>query len=391
MQRSGSGRARWRRSAAERPSEAKFGGAEAPFLRHPGGVKRFVWIALLTLLGGGLAVPARTAAAQEAETSVCGRIAAFTAATATTDGTITIGSRPFVLRADALYSVMGQNRIALVVGNNVCLQGARDVAGAFLPYTGIALPADFCGTVMSFSQATLSADGSVVVRDLGIARFVIPRGTDAGADPTGARACFRLGLDARGDAIVTGRTTTLAERTAHRVSVCGLVSAWTAPERVPGQATLIHRAAGSITVGTHTYPIAAGTTYSLVNAPPVVGQPTCLSGSLDAGGGLIEYGAQPGLPSGICGTIAEYRAPTATAAGLLRSSVSGSNVTYTDESLRFAIPAGSTMPPDATSGRYCFTLALGTTGDAVVTGATIPLPGGATAPATTLPNTSTLP
>lgn len=351
-------------------------------------MKRLVVIALLL---GALAIPAQAAADQAVETSVCGRIAAFTAATATTDGTITIGSRPFVLRADALYSAMGGNRIALVVGNSVCLQGARDAAGAFLPYTGIALPADFCGTVMSFSQATLSADGSVVVRDLGIARFAIPRGTDAGADPTGARACFRLGLDARGDAIVTGRTTTLAERTAHRVSVCGLVSAWSVPERVPGQAMLIHRAAGSITVGTHTYPIAADTTYSLVNAPPVVGQPTCLSGSLDASGALIQYGAQPGLPGCTGGTIAEYRAPTTTAAGLLRLSVSGSGATYADESFRFAIPAGTTMPPDATSGRYCFTLALGTTGDAIVTGAAIPPPGGATAPVTTLPNTSTRP
>ena len=352
-------------------------------------MKRLVVIALLL---GALAIPAQAAADQEVETSVCGRIAAFTAATATTDGTITIGSRPFVLRADALYSAMGGNRITLVVGNSVCLQGARDAAGAFLPYTGIALPADFCGTVMSFSQATLSADGSVVVRDLGIARFAIPRGTAAGADPTGARACFRLGLDARGDAIVTGRTATLAERTAHRVSyVCGLVSAWSVPERVPGQAMLIHRAAGSITVGTHTYPIAADTTYILVNAPPVVGQPTCLSGSLDASGALIQYGAQPGLPGCTGGTIAEYRAPTTTAAGLLRLSVSGSGATYTDESFRFAIPAGTTMPPDATSGRYCFTLALGTTGDAVVTGAAIPPPGGATAPVTTLPNTSTRP
>lgn len=352
-------------------------------------MKRLVAVALLV---GALAIPAQAAADQEVETSVCGRIAAFTSATAATDGTITIGSRSFVLRADALYSAMGQNRITLVVGNSVCLDGARDATGAFLPYTGIALPVDYCGTVMSFSPATPSADGSVVVRDLGIARFVIPRGTDAGADPTGARACFRLGLDARGDAIVTGRTTTLAERAARRVGdVCGLVSAWTAPERVPGQAMLIHRAAGSITVGSHTYPIAAATTYSLVNAPPVVGQPTCLWGSLDAAGALIEYGAQPGLGGCLGGTIAEYRAPTATSAGLLLFSVSGSSVTYTDESFRFAIPAGTSMPSDATSGRYCFTLALGTTGDAVVTGAVIPPPGGATAPVTTLPNTSTRP
>ena len=128
-----------------------------------------------------------------------------------------------------------------------------------------------------------------------------------------------------------------------------------------------------------------------MNAAPVVGQAACLSASLDASGVVIQYGAQPGLPACMSGTIAEYRAPTASDAGVVRFGVSGSAVPYTDDSYRFAIPAGTTMPADATNGRYCFALAIGAGGDAVVTGATIPAPGGATAPVTTLPNTSTLP
>jgi hypothetical protein len=347
----------------------------------------------VALLVAALFVAARPAAADSPETTFCGRIAAFTPATATADGSITVGSRTFVLRADAIYSAVGQNRLNLVVANSVCLTGARDAAGAFTQYLGNPMPSAYCGTVTSFTPATASTDGSVEIRDVGVVRFAIVRGTDVGSDPTGKpRTCFRLALDARGDAVVTARILPVPERTVQRVAgVCGLMSAWTVPERTPGLAQLIHNTAGAITVGTHTYAIAAGTIYSLVNAAPVLGQPTCLSGSLDASGTLIEYGAQPGLPACMSGTIAEYRPPTATAAGLIRFGVSGSAVPYTDDSYRFVIPAGTRIPADATSGGYCFTLALGPGGNAIVTGATIPAPDRLAGPVNTLPNTSTLP
>jgi hypothetical protein len=274
----------------------------------------------------------------------------------------------------------------------VCVGGARDESGAFTEFIGNPMPSAYCGTVTMFTPATASTDGSVEIRDVGIARFAIPRGTVVGTDPSGApRACFSVGLDARGDAVVTGRVLTIPERTVRRVAVCGIVNGWTVPERSPGLAQLVHTTAGSITVGTHSFAIAPGTIYSLVNAPPVVGQPTCLVGSLDASGTLIEYGAQPGLPACMSGPIAEYRAPTPTSAGLVRFGVSGSTVPYTDDSYRFAIPAGTTVPVDATNGRYCFTLAVGPGGDAIVTGATIPAPDRLAGPVNTLPNTSTLP
>jgi hypothetical protein len=185
-------------------------------------------------------------------------------------------------------------------------------------------------------------------------------------------------------------TTRAEERATANLSVCGLVSAWTAPER--GTAgSLIHRVAGSITVGTHTYAIAAGTVYSLINAPPVVGQPTCLLGSLDSSGALIQYGAQPGLPSCIGGRIERYAAPTKTADGEIRFAVTTS-VPSTPESYRFRIPAGTTFPVDAGSGRYCFTLTLDARGDAVASGARIAEAGGVAAESprpASLPSTST--
>jgi hypothetical protein len=80
--------------------------------------------------------------------SVCGRVTAFTAATPTNDGSITIGTRSFVLRADALYSAVGQNRETLVVGREIP--------------AGTVLPAD-AGSGSYCFTLTLGATNDVVV------------------------------------------------------------------------------------------------------------------------------------------------------------------------------------------------------------------------------------
>jgi hypothetical protein len=325
--------------------------------------------------------------------SVCGRVTAFTAATPTNDGSITIGTRSFVLRADALYSAVGQNRETLVVGREICLQGQLEPPATFVQYLGIRVPAPFCGTVMSFTASTATAAGVIVIRDVGEATFPIPAGSTFSAPAPGQRICVTLGMTSVGDAFVQARSLTVADRTVARTNWCGLVSAWTAPTGRE-DATLVHLADGSIAVGSRTFAIAAGTIYSLVNATPVVGQPTCLSGSLDADGRLIEYGAQPFLPACVGGALASFRPATSTAAGEVRFLVTAGGP-YTDYSFRYAIPAGTVLPADAGSGSYCFTLTLGATNDVVVSGAR-PAEGGGAASSNipprnppTLPNTST--
>ena len=125
-----------------------------------------------------------------------------------------------------------------------------------------------------------------------------------------------------------------------------------------------------------------------MNSPPRVGATTCLAGSLDSNGALVEYGAQPGMPGCSGGSVEEYRAPTPSADGLVRL---GGGSRLTPESYRFAIPAGTAMPADVASGRYCFVLGVDTAGDAVVTGARVPEPGRASGPGpiVSLPSTST--
>ncbi|MGH2377120.1 MAG: hypothetical protein ACRDGT_01435 [Candidatus Limnocylindria bacterium] len=330
-------------------------------------------IALCVVLVLALAAPA--VAQESSGVSICGEIKAFTAATQTTDGSVTIGSRTIVLKADELYSQMGQNVATLAVPNGICLNASLNDAGEAMQYIAIPIPAPYCGTVLAFTAPTASTDGSVTLREVGVAVFRIPSGANVGAITTGSRPCLILRLDAEGNAIAAERSTTLAERAAASIHLCGLVTAWTEPASVAGRATLRHEEPGSITVAGRALPIAAGTEYSLVNSPPIVGEPTCLSGWLDAAGVLIQYAAQPGIPGCVGGRIARFEGPTETADGLVQFA-SSATPPATSESSLFPIPAGTSLPSDVANGTYCLELSLDGEGRAVVTGARIPEPGG---------------
>ncbi|HEY8656340.1 MAG TPA: hypothetical protein VIN34_06365 [Candidatus Limnocylindria bacterium] len=335
-------------------------------------------VVLLVLVALGRPGPIVIALGGDGPIMACGSVRAYTPATSTFDGSLTIGTRTYSLGADDVYRRQAERNGTYVVGRPTCLTGTL-AAGRVDQYSAIGFPDQLCGTVIAFRAPTAGTAGSVTLR-LGEATLVIPSGSDAGPAPAVAsRACFTLALDAFGDAVASGRVLTIADRTASLVSVCGTVSAWTRPPMTtPGTAT--HQTDGAITVGTHRFVIAAGTAYSTVNAFPVVGQPTCLLGSLDRAGRLIQYGAQPGLPDCIGGPVNLVR-PTATASGSVRF-VLPAVATYTADSHRFAISAGTALPPDADNGTYCFTLALGSDGDAVATGVR-------SVPIASMPSTST--
>ena len=345
---------------------------------------------LLLLAAAIVAFGAQPALAEDSAATACGRIRAYTPATATTDGRITIGTRSLTLRADAVYSRMAQNTALLAVGNAICLSGIVS-GGAFTQYVAIAMPSPFCGQVVAYAFGE-----SIALRDTGTATFPVDADADLGSISVGQRVCVTVRINANGDATASARSLTPTDRAAGRVSWCGRVTAWTAPART-SNASLIHEGPGSITVGSRTFAIAARTTYSLINQPPIVGEPTCLSGLFDASGALVQYGAQPGMPQCIGGSVARYVPPTATTGGELKLAVSGTPA-FTEESHRFAIPAGTRMPADADSGRYCFALALDAGGDAIVVGARAAEGGGVAslgagasdgATVRTLPSTST--
>lgn len=333
----------------------------------------------VALLGAVLLLPVQASATVASELiGVCGEVKAYTPAGAA-DGSVTLGTRTFVLRAGEQQGAQ-QNARNIARPNFICLEGVRDPTGAFTEYLAWPPPFPFCGTIRAYDAPAGNARGRIVLEAR--ATYDLPV-TAPLALTIGERACVRLALERQsGDGVVDLRERRFEHIYAKVAGICGMVSQWSAAERVPGRAMLVHREAGSITVGTRGYAIARGTEYSLVNAPPQVGSTTCLAGSLDVNGVLVEYGAGPGMPGCTGGSVSEYHPPTASMDGLIRL---GGGLSLTPESYRFAIPAGTTMPSDATSGRYCFTLGLDVAGDAVVTGARVPEPGRATAPSPTVP------
>lgn len=334
-----------------------------------------------------LAASSGIQAQEQRSLSACGRINAFTAATATTDGTITIGTRAYVLRADALYSQMGQNRQSLVVGRDVCLNGTLDGTGAFVQYAGHGIPQPYCGRVHELRSPTATAAGSLVIQDTGVATFPIPAGTDLSNDAPsqfGTHKCYSLAVDEAGDAYVTGRSIRTVDRVVTRFEVCGRVLAYTHATESTG---------GSVRIGSRTFTIERGFVYEGDPAGDrtdrtVVGSDVCLTGGLGASGELITFITQPFRDS-VCSTIGSYRAPTATAAGVLVLSVT-SNPDY----MRLVVPPGTDIGAIAPGAYVCVRHAVDSEGDAFVTarfeptqptlGGTGPRP-----PVTQLPSTST--
>lgn len=344
-----------------------------------------VLIVALTL--GGTSV-----AQERATATVCGTVRAFTAATSTTDGSVMIGSRTLVLRADDLYSRSEGTRQALQVPNGICLRGALDGAGAFVQYVAGPIPSPFCGTVLATVSGPDGRPARIRLDDVGVADMALAPDVDLRGVAPGSHACFLLGIDAAGDAFVRARSTTVAERAVAQVQLlCGLMTQWTPAAAIEGRALLVHRTAGSITIAGRTMAIAAGTEYSLVNSAPVVGQPTCLSGLLDGSGALIQYAAQPGMPGCIGGRVERIEPATATTEGSLKFAMTASAIPFTAESGRFEIATGTVLPPDVTAGEYCFVVALDASGRAVVRGAERMAAGGILPAMPRLPSTSTSP
>ena len=187
---------------------------------------------------------------------VCGEVKAYTPAGAA-DGSVTLGTRTFVLRAGAQAGAQ-QNVRNIGRPNFICLEGVRDTSGAFTEYLAWPPPFPFCGTVRGYdAPAAGAAPGRIVLQSE--ATYELPV-TAPLTVTVGERACVHLALDlGTRDGIVDRREQRFEHIVARVAGICGLVSEWMAAEPVPGRAMLVHREAGSVTIGTRRYAIAAGT------------------------------------------------------------------------------------------------------------------------------------
>lgn len=276
-----------------------------------------------TLNAAGALSSGGITAGASAKISVCGVISAYVPASATSIGSITIGGTVYPIAAGATFT--GTN--LLTVGTNACLSGAVNAAGQISGGTVTAnatATVTVCGVVSAYTAASATAPGSIAI---GASTYTIATGTaltGAGLLTAGANICLSGTLNGAGQ--ISGGAVTASTSAATTVSVCGVVSAYTA-------ATV--SAAGSIAIGGVTYPIAAGTTLTGANLI-TVGSSFCLNGTLNGGGqlsgGAITASGGASTSVNVCGVVSAYTAATATVAG----SIAIAGVTYT-------LPAGTVL------------------------------------------------
>lgn len=289
--------------------------------------------------------------------SVCGTVTAYTAATTSSPGSITIAGQTYRIAANTALNGAGLLTASVP---NVCINGTLNAAGQISNGTVTANAAatttiSICGTVSAYTAATASAPGSVTIAGQQIPVAAGAALNGSGLLTTGANVCLNGTANAAGQ-LQNGTVTANANAT---VSVCGVVSAYTAAtSTVPG----------SITIAGQTFPIAAGTTLNGA-ANLVAGTNACLQAVLNASGQISSGGVTVNASAGVnvCGVVTAYTAATSSAPGSI-----------TIAGITFPIAAGTTFAGStavAVGANLCLNLVIG--GGGTIQGGTgSPNPGG---------------
>ncbi|HEX6509620.1 MAG TPA: hypothetical protein VF221_18480 [Chloroflexota bacterium] len=296
-----------------------------------------------TLDTGGQIAAGTLVANLSTNVSVCGTLTSFVAPSSTVAGSLTIGGQTFSIAPSTSLSLVG----VLFVGSSYCLNGTLNTAGQLVSgtlTTGTATAINVCGVVTSYVPATAGGFGSITIG--GQTYTIAPGVVLGGSSASVFTVCLTGSVNGAGQ-ITSGSFTTVVNTTTP-VSVCGTLSAYTAPTA---------SSAGSIMLNGQTYLIALGTAVGGSGAL-VTGGTYCLTGSLNAGGQLISGTITAVVlgPVNVCGVVTAYTLATSTNAG---------SITIGGQS--YAIAPGVTLTGSAllSSGpnpTLCLQAGLGTSG-----------------------------
>ena len=210
--------------------------------------------------GVGTAVPTviATAAPTGSQVAICGGVTSFTAAGATTAGSITFSTANVTTTFPIVAGVtlVGQNAIS--TGVNVCLSGLLNDGRECRQrryHRGDHDPIVVCGPVTAYTPATATSLGSLT-----IAGIVFPTALGAtftGTSVTvGANLCITAQLSGLGN-LVSGNA---AVNASGALSLTGPFTTY-----IPATATTN----GFVTFGTNTFVIPAGSTITVGGAVPL--------------------------------------------------------------------------------------------------------------------------
>ena len=294
-----------------------------------------------------LATPAEATSEGTNALEICGTLRAHTAASASAEGSLRIGSRTYPV---ATGVGAGSGGVEVAVGRDLCatssigLTSGRLVRYLFCPM----LSGDrVCGNLIR----PTAVDSFAMRSDFG--ELTLQRATQAvGLDNPGMRVCYAYQVDGgTGDLVATAKVPVrdnFSDR--EHLTRCGTVKAY-----VPATAT----SSGQITIGSALFRIDAGTVYTGDPAGDrtdrtTVGQAMCVISTLDTGGDIVEYLTRA-MDSNITATASAYTLPSASNPGIAILSY--------QSRFELRIPAALDATLDLARSTYCFSIAVDANGD----------------------------
>ncbi|MEA2640849.1 MAG: hypothetical protein QOF51_2243 [Chloroflexota bacterium] len=304
--------------------------------------------------------------AQQAVT-VCGTLNSLNQATAQNSGSINIGGQTFTIAPGTSITGLG------IVGQSFTLSGQTNgsnqlTSGSLIatpqcatpsatPTALLGAPITVCGTVTNFAAATGSATGSLTING---ETLTIGQGVNIG-NPTSGQT-YELTGTANGSTITSGaliqgtpcnaipNTLTVVPGTS--ITICGVVTAFTAPTT---------NTSGSIVINGQTVTIAPGTSLPT----PVIGEIATLTGTM---GTLNTLTSGTLTLGGVCGNAFL----TVTAIPSVSLPVGPINMCGTLGNL---VTSSSTSPGQVTVNGQTIPIATGATIGTGTTGQTVQLSG----------------
>jgi hypothetical protein len=254
---------------------------------------------------GQLTAPSSVSANATTTIHVCGVVSAFTSATTSSAGSITVGGQTIPIAAGTPIDGSG----LITLGTDLCLSGTLNGVGQLTAPSSVSANAtttiQVCGVVSAYTAATASSAGSITV---GGQTIPIAAGTPidgSGLITLGTDLCLNGTLDGSGQLVVPSSVSAGATAS---LSVCGVVTAYAAATA---------STPGSITIGGRTIPIAAGTSLS-GSGLVTIGANLCLNGSLNASGQLVppsSVAVNATSTVNVCGVLTAFTPATASAPG----------------------------------------------------------------------------
>lgn len=133
--------------------------------------------------------------------SPCGTIKEYTRATGTGSGSITVGSRSYLIRTGVGYTgdPAGDRTDRTAVGANLCLRGTLGTAGEIVEYLTTSMPTGISVRAAAYTPPSGSQPGLAITSYQSRSTIRIPAAVDAAIDVSRGTYCFNTTVDAAGD------------------------------------------------------------------------------------------------------------------------------------------------------------------------------------------------